>query len=283
MILINDDLFITVEDTVFRAKKHINPQFQLDPDALQGFYDGVNVKRSETPRPNQWGDFKEPGMMSAREISISGVATANTPQQLHAMRDEFTGLLSHGGYSEITVQNSSGTRYLEVGLRGSPSWVQKIDTAALWKLDLYAPNPRMYGPKHTIQITDSTVSGGLGFPLSYPMNFGGPVKSQAQAIFNNGNTESWPVFVVTGDYFSGFSVSDGNSSFITFTGTVTTSSPVTIDTAAGTAMQNGVDRSILLSRRDWFSIPPNSAIQPAFNPIQDAFGWCDIIYRDTWI
>lgn len=283
MILKNDDLFVTINNTIFRAKQHLKPQFVFDPDALQGFYDGVNTKRSEVTRPNQWGDFREPNLRAARHLSMSGAAVAETPAQLLAMRDEFTALLVHEQYTEIAVQNATETRYISVGLEGTPSWVQKGDTVAVWKLDLYAPDPRMYGQTIGLQITDSTVTGGLDYPLDYPINYGGGIKVQAVSMLNRGNTHSWPKFTVTGNFFEGFSITDNSGHIITYDGIVTMSAPVTIDTGAGTATQNGIDKSNQLSRRDWFSIPPGATIQPSFLPKVDAAGWCDIIYRDTWI
>lgn len=283
MILKKDTLSVTIENTVFRAKPFRNPQFVLDENALTGFYDGVNVKRTEAVRPNKWGDFSEPGLLSSRNITLSGTAVATTPSELHSMRDDLMSLLQDGGYSQISVENSDGTRYITVGLGGSPSWVQKIDTAAVWKLDLYAPDPRMYGPEQSMQIADGTLKGGIKFPLSYPLNFGGSIVPQATSIYNAGNTKSWPVFKVTGDYPSGFKIWDGLNNYIIYDGIVTTQAPVTIDTFKGAALQNGIDQSTALSRRDWFSIPPNSSISPRFLPIQDSFGWCDIMYRDTWI
>jgi len=283
MILQNDELFVTISNTVFRHTRTGNRQFIFDPDALQGFFDGVNVKRTETTRPNQWGDFSEPGLLGARHITLTGAAVASSPEELLSMRDEFTALLSHGEYKEISVQNSVQKRYITVALEGSPSWVQKIDTTAVWKLELYAPDPRMFGPQQSIQITDSTVSGGIDYPMNYPVNYGGGIKVMAVSMFNAGNTEAWPVFKVTGDFMQGFSITDGGDNKITYEGIVTMTAPVTIDTGAGTARQGGIDKSVNLSKREWFNIPAGKSIQPLFLPKQDAAGWCDIMFRDTWI
>ncbi|QFG12219.1 minor tail protein [Arthrobacter phage Racecar] len=283
MLLKNDNLFVTIGQTVFRSSKTGFSQFVFDPEALQGFFDGVGVKRTDTVRPNQWGDFSEPNLLGPRRLTLTGTAVASSTWDLLRMRDEFTALLVEGFYQEISVQNSVETRYITVTLEGTPSWVQKLDTVAVWKLELYAPDPRMYGFLKTVQITDGSVTGGMNLPVSYPINFGGPIRSTAISVENNGNTKSWPVFKITGNYPNGFNLTDGINSFITFDGMVDMSAPVFVDTGKGTATQGGVDRSSLLSRRDWFYIPPKSSIAPKFLPFQDAAGWCDIMYRDTWI
>jgi hypothetical protein len=283
MILKQDDLVVTINNTIIRAKKYINPQFVFDPDALQGFYDGVSPKRTEERRPNQWGDFSEPSLLNGRMLTLTGAAIANSPQQLHDMRDEFTGLLIDGVYTEIQVQNSSNSRYLKVTLGGAPAWVQKTDTTAIWKLDLYAPDPRIYGTLRRIQLTDNIDDGGIDYSWDYPLNYGGTIIRQSFAIQNDGNTDSWPIFIVTGDFNGGFTIGNNAGKLIKYEGIVTTAAPVIIDTAAGTATQNGINQSTSLSRRDWFSIPAKQSIQPLFSPSQNTFGWCDIIYRDTWI
>lgn len=284
MILIQDDIVAEIDGLLIHGKKQNGSYFVFDPDAIQGFYDGVSVKRTETVRPNQWGDFSEPSLLNARVLTLTGTAIAmQGPGELLQMRDKFTSLLIDGKYREIAITNSSGSRYLNVTLQGQPAWVVKSDNVALWKLDLYSPDPRMYGPIKSRQLTDSIITGGTDYPVDYPVDYGQATAVNAISISNNGNTHSWPKFYAIGDYNGGFSITDNGSNLIRYDGMVTRSAPVLIDTAAGTATQNGVDKSNLLSSRQWFSIPPGQSIQPIFIPSADVAGWCEIIYRDTWI
>lgn len=275
----------------------LRPQFVLDPDGIVGIDDGPGTKRNNTPRPISWGDFSEPGYKSARLITLTGTAIAHSPSDLQAMRDDFMGELQHGKYEEMRIQTGElqGTpnpregvrtytsRSANVGIEGTPRWNRLGDTVAAFKIDLYAPDPRMYGDKQVVMITDTTVVGGLALPAMFPVDFENPRASQATAIENHGNTDAWPTFVVTGDYYLGFQISDGRSKIVRYEGIVTETAPVTIDMMSGIVLQNGTDKSNLLTRRDWFSIPPLGSIQPTFQPIQDAWGKCDIIFRDTWI
>lgn len=286
MYLQDDYLAISIGNLKMNSFQTAKPEFVLDPDAISGWTDGVGTKRDNTPRPISWGDFPEPSYKNARLISITGTAIARNATELQLMRDDFMGTLQHGSYEEMRVETSTGrrnARYAIVGIEGTPRWVQQHDTIATWKLDLYAPDPRIYGVEQRMTLTDTTVTGGADFPITFAFDYGSAEVPEAYQIYNYGNTQAWPKFIVTGDYFLGFEVTNGNSKKIRYEGVVTRSAPVTIDMGAGTAMQSGVDNSHLLTRRDWFSIPPNSSIQPMFYPIQDAFGWCDIIFRDTWI
>lgn len=284
MHLKNDRIVVTLGNIVLRSFKLGTPQdFILDPTAVVGWTDGVATRRGATPRSNTNGDFSEKSTKASRIISFSGTAIASNRSELQNMRDEFTALFVDGGYGPISVETSVDTRYSTVGVEGTPSWVQQLDNVALWKIDLYAPDPFIYGGERTVQTGAVTSLGGLRYNLSYPLNYNLVGSNTVQTVMNHGNAESWPTFRVTGDYFSGFSVTDNLGNVVTYSGMVTFASPVTIDMGNGTAIQSGVDKTVLLTQRGWFSIPAGATIQPQFAPLQNGSGWCDIIYRDTWI
>lgn len=286
MFLKNDKIIIRVGGLVFYSHFDNNlSHFRLDPTAIQGWTDGVDVRRDTSVRPTSWGDFSETGRLSSRLITISGTAIAQDHFELQRMRDAFMKICVDGDYSEMSLETGTSVRYATVTLGGKPNWVQIIDKAAAWKIDLYAPDPRIYGAEERLPMkaTDDT-TGGLDYQLSYPLDFNNASDPLAYgAATNNGNVECWPKIIVTGDYPQGFSVSNNRGGLVTYTGQVTLSSPVTIDMGKGSVTQGGVDKSILLSRRDWWSILPGETVEPAFIPVQVGVGWCDILFRDTWI
>lgn len=285
MFLKNDKIVVTLKNVTMRSYKlaGVANQLVLDPTAIVGWTDGTTVRRDATPRATYHGDFREKATMSARVISLSGTAIAGSPSELQNLRDTLMGILADGGYTSISVSTSADTRYSTVGLEGTPSWTRFTDTSAVFKIDLYAPDPYLYGPEKIFPSGANAVQGGLAFPLAYPLDFSPIGASAADVVTNAGNVTSYPTFKVTGDYFSGFSLTDTLGNFVKFDGMVTYSSPVTISMGGGYALQNGIDKTTLVSRRDWFGIPPGEAIAPLFTPIQNGSGWCDIIYRDTWI
>jgi hypothetical protein len=284
MYLKTDRIIVTLEGVQITSHmdRNLVSQFNFDPTAFSGWLDGVTVRRASEPRLGKNGDFPEKATLSSRLITLQGIAYANSSYNLKMMRDRLTGILTHGGYSSLAVQFGD-TRYATVGLEGKPSWVPTTDLSANWKIDLYAPDPVIYGEIQQLQTGVNVSKGGLAFPLSYPLDYQIIGQDTAQTIHNNGNIASWPTFRVVGDYYSGFTISDNLGKKVTYNGIVTKQSPVTIDMGAGTALQGGVDKSILLSDRGWFSIPPQSIIQPTFTPLQNGSGWCDVFFRDTWI
>lgn len=265
-------------------ERGIGNEFMFDDVAITGWLDGVGTRRAPTARLTSPGDFPEPASLSSRLITLTGLAKAKNPADLQVMRDKFTGILIGGGYTELQVSNLSGSRFATVGLEGTTSWTQTLDSAAAWKLDLYAPDPHIYGELRTVNIGSVSQVGGLRYPLRYPLQYNaGERAADATTLDNRGNAPAWPIVRVTGEYASGFSLTDNLGRTVTYRGMVTLSAPVEINMQRGTATQSGVDKSTLITQREWFSVPPNSSIRPAYTPFQSGYGWCDIMIRDTWI
>lgn len=258
-------------------------QYVLDADAITGWLDGPGIRRDATPRLAVDGDFFEPAYKSGRLVSITGTAVATNSAQLQVMRDEFIGIMSDGSYQWMAVTTENVRRYSLVGLEGKPSWVLLSSNVASFKVDLYAPDPRIYGELQTVNISQAGNSGNLTFPLDYLLNYNRADNDVIASVTNNGNTRAYPLFRVTGNFNEGFTVTDNINGRVTFGGVVTMQAPVEIDMATATATQNGVDKSTLLTVRDWFWVKPGETMTPTFIPTKDGTGWCDIIVRDTWI
>lgn len=284
MYLKSEKIIVNVDGVRFTSFQTALPQFVLDPIAITGWYDGVDIRRDITSRPTSWGDFAEGGRMAARLVAFNGTAIAKTSRQLGDMRDQFMSIYNDGGFREMSLEDSSGTRYLNAGLEGQPIWLRQSDTVASWRIALYAPDPRILGAERRETLGDGGASGGLKYPLTYPLDYNTETDTvEAKVISNAGNTASWPKFTVTGNYSAGFTISNGAGRQVEYTGMVTTQAPVVIDMAKGTATQGGIDKTILVRKRQWFSIPAKGSIRPEFKATQSGTGWCGIIYRDTWI
>lgn len=286
MYLKDDRIVATINNVVMRSSRlGLAREYILDPTAVVGWLDGTAVRRDNTLRLSGNGDFPELGKMSSRLVSFSGTAIAASIGDLQIMRDEFVGLLADGEYQTLSVETGSSTRYATVGLEGTTSWVAQGDTVAVWRITLYAPDAFIYGPEKITNLGSTTViAGGLDYPLDYPISYNLQGDTPLNVTVTNlGNVAAWPKFVVTGPYYSGFTVTDGRDRKVTYNGVVSSASPVTIDMAKGSAIQGGVDKTTLVSDRDWFSILPGEVMAPEFIPLQSASGYCDIIVRDTYV
>jgi hypothetical protein len=286
MYLKTDRIIATIKNLNFRSYKvGTGGQFILDPTALTGWDDGTNVRRDATVRPVSNGDFVEPYTFSARLIALSGTAVATSRGELQRMRDALTGMLADGEYAELRIETGAAVRYAVVGLENKVEWVQQLDNVAVFRVEFYAPDPHIYGAERIVTLgATSEAGGGLNYPLRYPLNYNAlNVQDLTPPLTNSGNAKAWPRFKITGDYYSGFTLTDGRDRKIVFNGTVSRSAPVEIDMGKGTAIQSGIDKTVMVSQRDWFSLLPGETLRPEFRPHQSASGWCDIIIRDTFI
>lgn len=287
MYLKNDKIVVKVGSvTMTSSKLGLPAELILDPSAVSGWTDGVQVRRDGTIRLGRHGDFMEPSTLSARLIEFSGTAIATSMAELQGLRDRLVGVLREGVYESLSVETMTDRRYVTVGLEGRPSWIRQTDTTAVFKIAFYAPDPFIYGETNTIQAGATTTEsdGGLKYALSYPLNYSSTNTITTNGtVTNRGNAEAWPRFVVSGDYFSGFTITNNRDKRVTYTGAVYMAAPVEIDMARGTAIQGGIDRTILLKDRDFFSVAPGEVMKPKFTPLAAGSGWCDIIIRDTWI
>lgn len=284
MSLKKDLRIMQIKDIIFYHDKGDAPRYVFDATGIQGWDDGAGADREASKRPTSHGDFPSPATLTSKLITITGFAMADTVPQLHLMRDAFMALFSDGEYVPVGLSTASSTRYMDLSLGGTPSWIQKTDTLAAWKLDLYAPDPFMYSAILSGQLYSAKAQpGGLRFPMSYPVNFGAGTEYRNVTLTNFGNVPAWPVYTVRGEYQSGFTLRSPLGREITYRGIVSHSAPVTIDTAKGSALVDGVDRSYELGKREWFAIPPYSAITPRFIPNNESDGWVDVTYRSTWI
>lgn len=284
MYLKNDKITMVVGGITFHSHNIVPaPKFLFDQTALIGWTDGVDIKRNDAPRPVSDGDFAEPMNFTSRVIIATGIAIANSVDQIHRMRDDFIGILANKKYQSLSVTDGSGTRYATVSLSNKSGWIQETDTTAVWKLEMYAPDPYIYGAEQKMTLGADIVRGGLDYPISYPLDFSVIGVDNSQTIVNNGNAVMWPTVIARGDFYSGFTISDSFGKKVTYNGVVTQAAPVSINMAQGTAIQSGVDKSTYLSERNWLSAEPYSSIVMDFKPIQEGPGWCEIVFRNTWI
>lgn len=61
MYLQNDQMVATIDGVVFRTfNSSINPQFILDPNGLNDFWESATTRRDDTAYPNGWAHESYP-------------------------------------------------------------------------------------------------------------------------------------------------------------------------------------------------------------------------------
>lgn len=102
------------------------------------------------------------------------------------------------------------------------------------------------------------------------------------ALGNEGNADAHPIITVRGDFPAGFALT-WNGRSITYPSTVTTSTPVEVDSKTGSVLVGGVDQTYKLTSRDWFTVPSGSSFQPRITALAPSNGWADVSLSSTYI
>lgn len=285
MVYLHDDKYVVrIGDIVLESHPTGVPKYQLVDDMCSGWWDSAGVKRNKISRATHWGDFRTETLRDARYITWTGVAVSSTKYELQAMRDEFTGVLATNQSAIMTVySDSTGNRYSEVFLEDKPKWTRMTDTTAGFQLELYAPNPRIYGEEKTVSILENDGFGGLQFRIDYPLNYNITAEPTSQVVSNMGNTYAYPTIEVSGHFPAGFKLTDGNNRWIVFPGAISPYSPLSIDTRTGIATQSGIDKSSIMEMQS-FVVPPLEQLSPKIYSLANTSGGnCIISLRDTYI
>lgn len=135
--------------------------FTIGADSVRGWLiDGVDVRREQVSRPAAHGEFAMPGFLTGRAISWGGDIETDSPaEQEHAMR-KLSGLLAGGRSGKLVVENET-TLWVNVQRGGDFDMTMHLyGRAASYRVQLWAPDPRIYGAVHEFPSGVSAVHRG---------------------------------------------------------------------------------------------------------------------------
>lgn len=191
---------------------HHGSWYVLDQDGIKGVWEGVDVRREDTPRPLAHGSFDAPVFLAARVIPVSGHISARSGAELVHEMNRLTGLLAGGGTGRLSLDDDTGTTYLDVRLGAATQITQLDATTARFLVTFWAPDPRRYGETHSFAS---------GEPVYQYGNFASPVSvtiPSAPAAYTI--TSPAGVFSVTGATSGGTHVVDLRTGRVTRNGSL---------------------------------------------------------------
>lgn len=129
-------------------------------------------------------------------------------------------------------------------------------------------------------------SGGLQFEnsvLVFPLKWGKQsVVNNTCSTYNKGTIVSYPVITVSGDFPSGFSISNQQTGEkLSYSEPVNWGQPIIMYCSTRTASSNGVDVTRNLSERGFPSVPPRGDLSLSFSA--HGVGTCEVVVRDSYI
>lgn len=219
-------------------------------------------------RPSDHGATDATAYYGPRIFELIGNITAASMAALWEAADELKGSLVLGSTHTL--------RFRREGLTFDEQAVVRVDSPVdmptgpmpspllMWGVSLLAPDPRIYTTTENSGSYDPTDSGtgGLSFPLDFPLDFGVSDTAGRLTVENEGNVSSPPTFVITGPVTNPIIDNDTTGqSIYTQDTALSTGDTLTIDTAAKTVVLNGTTSRpdlISVSLTDWFYIRPGS-------------------------
>lgn len=140
---------------------------------------------------------------------------------------------------------------------------------ALATIQWVASDPRMYElPGNNFSTALAVASGGIVFPLVFPLDFGAGTSGGKVLISNNGNAQAWPVFNLTGPLTAPALTDQLTGRVLGFKTTTVIPAGQTwqVDTNRRTVTVLGttVSRNNELLTRQWFSVPGGGSTTVVF-------------------
>lgn len=141
--------------------------------------------------------------------------------------------------------------------------------AVPFALQFKCPDPLRYdAAQPPVSAVLPVSSGGMAFPMAFPMDFGSSGALGQITLFNNGTAPA-PIFLtVTGSLPSGFEVSTTDGQRLRYEFPVASGETLTLDTGEGTLVTGGgADRRPYLTWADWIQVQPASSVTLQFSSL----------------
>ena len=160
--------------------------FVIEPDGFSGWDDGVDMRVEDTARPQRHGSLDLPVYQGSRTVSLSGQSFAANNAKLRCNRNRLAGLLAGGGSGRIQVDRDGDVQWADCKLAARTKFTERGgQDMADYQIQVWCPDGRKYG--RTWEYTAS-----VGAPAS--------------GVRHYGNFEATPMFEVTGNAPSGYTI-----------------------------------------------------------------------------
>ncbi len=232
---------------------------------LDGWHGAPSVRASLTERPGEHGSFDGPAYLEPRTLTVEGIATSVGYASAARARDIVASVCGDPslGLSPLVVYKS-GQPTMRMLVRRADETKTEFASPLIfrWSMMLIAPDPRRYSAAENSQAVGlpQAGSGGLVFPLVFPLTFGSGASGGEMTLTNAGTLATWPTWTITGPVTGPRIVNTSTNEKLEFDPTfaLTGGQTLVVDTAAKTVIQSGVSRRDRLFSAQWFRLEPGS-------------------------
>jgi hypothetical protein len=250
-----------------------------------GWFASPAIKTARVDKPAARGTFRGNEFRGARVIVLQCTVSAPTVAALRAAEYRALGICPnpHLQYPLTVVDETGLSLYANVVLDGEILITPISWSSATVSIQLVAPDPRKFSSNPTVVsvLLASAGTGGIAYPVAYPVSYGTPGLPGAVVLTNTGSADSDPTVTLTGPLTNPSLIRADTGDTVTYLGTLLATDTLVIDFGAGSAMLNGINRRSLLSA-GWFTIPGYSSITMLFRTTNIAdTGSMSVSYGNT--
>ena len=263
---------------------------------LEGWSDGPPPRNSLVQRTGEHGSFDGPAYLDTRAITIEGVAVCQDRVSTWRARDILASICGDPTLGLATLVVTQ-TGYL--ARRALVRRTTDIKTAPLslvsfkWSIILVAPDPRRYdNNQQSVAVGLPQVgSGGLVFPLVFPLTFGSGTSGGQMVLTNAGTMATWPSWDVLGPTTGPVITNLDTGQRLAFDPTfdVAAGQHLLINPDAKTVFMDGVSRRDRLFIAEWFDLPGSVTTAPGTVNVRfssasgtDPAALLTATWRDAW-
>lgn len=266
------------------------PEADFVLEDLRGWEDLPDARTSWAVRPGQHGSFDAPVLAGPRTVFAIGhtIDVDRRDELLHALQRS-TGLTS--GAMELRITNAGRTLSAAARLTRFRASQELWPTGVIpWSIEWVCPDPMRYGALQQRYTGLPEQAGGLRFPLfsdgdttTGVLEFGEGGASGRVLLVNEGTAPAEPVFEVRGPAPSGFTLQEVSTGRrIVSVTNIPAGSALVVNTATGTALLDGVDRSGQLRVQQWHPVPPGGQSEWFFTAPEHSAAAVVASVRSTW-
>ena len=230
----NDVLSVEVDSIEFDGTGDVLESTQFALTRVSGLFDGVEMRRPQTDRPQAHGQFWAPGYLSGRVIVLEGELYTSSPREQDKEVSRLVGLLADGGKRTMTVQRGTRAVHTQVARLATPTvTIDHYGLLARFQITFWAPDPLWYGDQQSF----------------------GPATSLD--LYHWGTFPALPRFTVAGSAAAagGYTIAQGSRSYVVSAGPTAGQTDV-IDFATGWLYRNGALQSSKVSRYETWTVGP---------------------------
>ncbi len=263
---------------------------ELDPNReywlngeIKGWVGGYTMRGENQERAGH-GSFPTTRTRSPRTLELPLRVHAESWAAANVEKRRLSALLADGESATLRVEES-GVPALEAVVERTGEILPSRVSPSTFGLSvpLTAPDPVLYGDERVTFLHPMGTGIGLRYPLFSPagvLNYGTGITSN-DPVFNGGNVEAWPTYLVVGDFPGGARITVAGRT-VEWPWPINRGAPLEVR-MAGSVWIGGTNVTHRATVRQWSSIPPGGSVSPDFSPLQGGDGWCEVHHRDTYM